>query len=158
MLLPALRVFLSGIIVIGIPMSIALAFAGTSVLTRSAGGELNIGALVAGSAAILAVGLFSAIYFPMTLTVVGIYDSLISGLDPRVIIRSIIRIPGEYFATCMLAWVMIVASEVATAPLAAIPILNMVVGNAALFYCLAVGMAALGFMAYRNKAKLGWHI
>ncbi len=159
MLRPALRVFFSGIIVVGIPMFAAFSIAGTSLLALLAGGEeLTAVALITGSAAILAAGLFSAIYFPMTLTVVGIYDSLIAGLDPRVVIRSIIRIPGEYFATCALAWVMMIAGYATTAPLSAIPIAGLIIGEAALFYCLAVAVAALGFMAYRNKAKLGWHV
>jgi hypothetical protein len=98
-----------------------------------------------------------AVYYVMSATVLMALGSFRESLRPRVVLRAIVRAPGEYaltlgfgvalaaFARWFPDWL---AEHVEPEASLIWPLLA--------YYCLCVAMARMGFLAYRKRYQLGW--
>ena len=109
---------------------------------------------VYGLAASLGLG---ALYLPMAFLGVAMFDNL-GALDPRLVLRSIVRVYREYAVVCAFLGLLLAARYVldnafATLPLPVIPtLLQGFVG----MYFLTVEMRILGLLYRTRRAALGW--
>jgi hypothetical protein len=104
----------------------------------------------------LLVGL-GAFYFPMALVGVALSDS-IAGVNPVVIVPSILRIVGQYLIVCALM-VCLVAVQLAGEWLARalpVPILPTFGMQFITLYLVIVIGRVLGVLYYVNRERLGW--
>jgi hypothetical protein len=72
-------------------------------------------------------------------------------------IRSVARMPGDYFRVVLLLIGLLMLNSVAGWIAARLPwIVSLVFGAFAGLYLLAVAMRAIGLLYHRNRARLGW--
>jgi hypothetical protein len=98
-----------------------------------------------------------AFYFPMALVGVALADS-IAGVNPAVIVPSILKILGHYLMAFALV-VLLVAAQWAGEWLArrmAIPLLPTFLAELITLYLIVVTARVLGIMYYVNRERLGW--
>jgi hypothetical protein len=103
---------------------------------------------------LLALGAF---YLPMALVGVAMADS-ISGLNPLVVVPSILRIPGHYLIAVSLV-LLLLAFQLAGEWLGAaipIPVLPTLLLEFTTFYLLIVTARILGVMFFVNERRLAW--
>lgn len=96
--------------------------------------------------------------FPMSFTAVTMFDSL-NGLNPLLIIPSMLRIPGTYLLAVAVLATIVVANTIGTLFLGTvlpIPFLSDVISEFIGLYLLTVEMRILGLMYWTKKEKLGW--
>jgi hypothetical protein len=116
--------------------------------------EDQAGSLV-GGIAVLLVGGF---YFPMGLLGVAMADGL-SGLNPMVIIPSILRVPLQYVIACLLLGMLVIAElvgETVLEMLLPIPLVTSLAIQFVSLYLLTVEMRLLGLLYYTNRDRLRW--
>ena len=96
------------------------------------------------------------LYFPMGLLAVAVYDSL-AGLNPLVIIMSIIKIPFQYILA-LLGFMMAFAMSVALTVIATeyLPYVNGLIISLTSLYFTAVEMRILGILYDSNRDRLQW--
>jgi hypothetical protein len=103
-------------------------------------------------------GFLGAIYFPMGILGVAMYDSL-AALNPMLVVRSILRVPGHYILTLFVFAGLIVVKAV-TGKLGDLPGAIGIVGHVvdefdALWSAIFLARV-LGGLYYVNRKKLGW--
>lgn len=105
-------------------------------------------------------GLVGALYFPMAILGVAMYDT-IAAINPMLVVRSILRVPGHYFLT-LLVFAGLIAVKAFTGTLSgALPgIPGAVIGHVvdefdALWSAIFLARV-LGGLYYVNRKKLGW--
>ncbi len=160
MIVPALIVFFAGFIVVAVPLGATMSFIGGTAIISQLGQLSNFRAEIlpglAGGAIVTGlVALFCASYFPMTLTIAGIYQAFSASLNPIILFRSISRIPKEYTLVALFVYAMLALPAVIGIGLMLIP-LGAILMPTVQFYCWAVIASRLGFMAYYNRKRLGW--
>ncbi|MCW5553231.1 MAG: FHA domain-containing protein [Verrucomicrobiae bacterium] len=102
--------------------------------------------------------IWGCFYFPMAFTAVAMFDTL-GALNPWLILKSILRIPGAY----LLAVGLLLAAYGAglmgdhfLGQLLPIPILPVVISQFLGLYLITVEMHILGLLYWTKKAELGW--
>lgn len=94
---------------------------------------------------------------PMMLLAVALADSL-SGLNPRVVVVSIFRVPGPYTVVCGM-FVLVLGLRIGAEWVMEwipVPLLPTVLINFVALYGLTVTMRVLGLLYWRYKDRLGW--
>jgi hypothetical protein len=102
-------------------------------------------------------GLLGIAYFPMALLAVAMAESCL-GLNPIVIIPSILRVPGQYLVACCIllgAFLALLVGRVGREYIP-IPVLPTLVSSVACFYLLLVQMRVLGLLYYTSQDRLKW--
>ena len=97
-----------------------------------------------------------ALYFPMGLLAVAVYDSL-GGLNPLVVITSMIKIPYQYlFAIVGLSLIIMLSLAIQTIVSEYLPIVNGFILTITALYFAAVEMRILGLLYASNRVELQW--
>ena len=171
MIMPAIIVFFAAFIAIVIPIGAAVTFLGGTALISKLGAlstiKVNIlPGLACGSVITGLIAIFCASYFPMTLTIAGIYHAFGSSLNPAILFRAISKILKEYALVTPFVYIFLAMPFLVNSVLSHIlPIINIglikipfwnLFAPAVTFYFWGVVSARLGFMAYYNREKLGW--
>lgn len=105
-------------------------------------------------------GILGAVYFPMGILGVAMYDSLVA-LNPMLVVRSILRVPGHYILT-LLVFAGLIAVKAFTVSLSnALPgivggIIGHVVDEFDELWSAIFLARVLGGLYYVNRKKLGW--
>ena len=102
-------------------------------------------------------GLLGIGYFPMALLAVAMADSC-TGLNPVVIIPSILRVPAQYLVACCLllgVFIALIAGRVGR-EFIPIPLLPTLVSSVVCFYLLLVQMRILGLLYHTSQDRLKW--
>ena len=128
----------------------------------SAGGLDSESKLLPG--AVILLGLFGVIYYPMTLMLIGFSESWSAGFNYVLGVRSILRIPGDYFLCCLFFVLTFVGESILVSEwLAKIGerdatgrVVATVVTTFLGLYLYVVQMRALGLLYITNKNRLGW--
>ncbi len=122
------------------------------------------------AAAIMAAAIFGCLYFPMSFLAVAIKDTVLAA-NPLVVIPAILKMPFEYFVTCILLMSVFgirqlgnVLSGLAGGVAVSTPDMSVmfiamgakVVWAFASIYLLTVSMRILGLLYITKKEKLGW--
>jgi hypothetical protein len=98
------------------------------------------------------------LYLPMSLLAVTIYDSL-AALNPLLIVLSIVKVPLEYAATCvvfgLLYYTLALASRQLDEAIQS-PLLSTIVREFFSLYTLTVVMRVVGLLFYTKQERLGW--
>jgi hypothetical protein len=108
--------------------------------------------------ALLPVLALCAIYFPMALLAVALFDSLVA-VNPMLVVPSILRVPLHYLIVLVLFGLATLAMEGGELLAAMLPggkLLAIGVTSLLGFYFFAVQARLLGLLYRCNKAKLGW--
>jgi FHA domain-containing protein len=98
------------------------------------------------------------ILFPMAYTAVVMVNSL-AGLNPWIIVRSILRIPLEYLLADVLFFVMFLVGGLGSGWLSSVipvVILPTLISGFSTFYLLMIEMRMLGVLYWTKKDRLGW--
>ena len=104
---------------------------------------------------VLSLGLF---YLPMGFLGVSLGDSVTAGLNPALVILSILKVFGHYLAACAVLAVLLGARWAGMQLGDYLPILiGILVTELASLYFLIMMMRVLGCMYYVNREKLRWH-
>jgi hypothetical protein len=110
----------------------------------------------------LLLGILGFCYFSMALLAVTICDSML-GLDPRLVVASILRIPGQYGTYCLLFIVLMWATFVSPRwirqlpiPLLKYPIYQRLLAQFFFLYISAVQMRLLGLLYHTSRRRLNW--
>jgi pSer/pThr/pTyr-binding forkhead associated (FHA) protein len=97
---------------------------------------------------------------PMALLAVTIYDS-VAALNPLLIVLSIVRVPLEYAATCLVVALLCVGLGLASHELreaAQVPVLSNIVAEFFALYTFTVVMRVAGLLYYTKRDRLGWKL
>lgn len=100
------------------------------------------------------------LYMPMALLAVTIYDSL-AALNPLLIVLSVVRVPLEYAATCLVFGLLFGILGVASSQLNEAVQSRLVTGFVQAFfvlYTLSVVMRVAGLLFYTKRDRLGWEM
>ena len=100
------------------------------------------------------------LYLPMALLALAIYDTVLA-LNPMLILPSILRVPLEYAATCLVLGLLALGSFAAKHWLrdnAYVPVLAPIVAEFLLLYTLTVVMRVAGLLYYAEKDRLSWKL
>jgi hypothetical protein len=100
------------------------------------------------------------LYLPMALLALAIYDTLLA-LNPMLILPSILRVPLEYAAACLVLGLLALGSIAAEHWLrdnAYVPVLAPIVAEFLLLYTLTVVMRVAGLLYYAKKDSLSWKL
>jgi hypothetical protein len=103
--------------------------------------------------------LFGCVYFPMAFTAVAMSDS-IAGVNPMVVIPSIMRVLGPYLLTVVVLAVILLVRWLLFRFLGIvlpIPFLPTIITSLIGLYLLVVEMRILGLLYRNNKDRLGWY-
>ncbi len=99
-----------------------------------------------------------ALYLPMALLGVAMMDT-VGGVNPVLVIPSILRIPGSYLAACFVLFLAVggaMVFDILMGGLAKIPILPGALSGFVGLYLLAVEGRILGLIYLRNQRVLSW--
>ncbi len=101
--------------------------------------------------------LAGAVYYPMALLAVAMFDSIVSA-NPLVVIPAILRVPLEYLTIVVIAGVFFAMKlgENFLSQLIPVPGLSALIIAAISLYFLTVQGRLLGLMYYARREKLGW--
>jgi hypothetical protein len=112
----------------------------------------------------LLLGILGFCYFSMALLAVTICDSMLA-LDPRLVVASIWRIPGQYGAYCLLFLLLMAATFASPRwirqlpiPLLRYPIYQHLLAQFFFLYISAVQMRLLGLLYHTGRQRLGWKL
>jgi pSer/pThr/pTyr-binding forkhead associated (FHA) protein len=97
---------------------------------------------------------------PMALLAVTMYDT-VAALNPLLIVLSIVKVPLEYAATCLVLALLVVLLSLAThqvRELVRVLLLPTIVSQFFSLYIFTVMMRLLGLLFYAKKDRLGWKI
>ena len=104
-------------------------------------------------AALLAIG---ALYFPMALLAVSVYEQ-IEALSPGPIVRSIVRVFGDYLLACIVFYVLIGLAVLAWRHITFRPAqLALALRLVVLLYATTAAAHVLGRLYHANRARLRW--
>lgn len=110
----------------------------------------------------LLLGILGFCYFSMALLAVTLCDSLLA-LDPRLVVSSILRIPGPYAVYCLLFIVLMAATfasprwiRLLPIPLLKYPIYQHLLAQFFFLYISAVQMRLLGLLFHAGRRRLQW--
>jgi hypothetical protein len=105
----------------------------------------------------LSLCVLGGLYFPMALLGVAVADGL-SGLNPMIVIPSIVRVAGAYLTTCVVMAVAFVLQAAVDELLAAvsIPLFSGLASWFVRLYLLMSVMRLLGLVYYTGRRELGW--
>ena len=128
-------------------------FLGQAAVEALGSGQWPTGTLLAG----VGCGLAGLAYLPMALLAVAMADS-IGGVNPLVVIPSILKLPLQYATACFLLLIAMVLEVVTEQVLVKlpIPVLPSLVAWCLFLYVLLVEMRVLGLLYYTNSEELGW--
>ena len=96
----------------------------------------------------------------MALLALAIYDNL-AALNPVLVLLSIMRVPLEYAATCLVLGVLVLSSGEAANWLREnvdVPIIAPMVAEFLSLYTLTVVMRVAGLLYYSKKDRLNWNL
>jgi len=98
-----------------------------------------------------------AVYYPMALLALAMFDSIVSA-NPLVVIPAMIRVPLEYLVVLFVMAIILVVriAQGFLAALIPIPALPDLITAAILLYLLTLQGRMLGLMYYAKRHKLGW--
>ena len=84
-------------------------------------------------------------------------DSLL-GLNPMLVVPSMLRVPFEYLVTCMMTVLLLVLLGMRSLLTGVLdqPIIGEVLGMFLVLYFAVVEMRLLGLLYYTKKDRLGW--
>lgn len=102
--------------------------------------------------------ILGALYFPMALLAVAMFDSL-AALNPLIIIPSILKVPLQYLLVLGILGLIVLArwgGELALALLIPIPVVPGIISSFFWLYFLTVEARILGLLYLSNKDRLGW--
>lgn len=102
--------------------------------------------------------IWGCLYFPMAFTAVTMFDTL-GALNPWLILKSILRVPGAYLLAVMLllsAYGVGLMGDHFFQQLLPIPILPVIMTQFLSLYLVTVEMRILGLLYWSKKAELGW--
>lgn len=102
--------------------------------------------------------IWGCIYFPMAFTAVAMFDTL-GALNPWLILKSILRIPGAYLLAVMLllsAYGVGLMGGHFLEQLLPIPILPVIMTQFFSLYLVTVEMRILGLLYWSKETELGW--
>lgn len=107
--------------------------------------------------AALGLGLLGIGYLPMAVLGVAMADS-VSGANPLLVIPSILRVPLEYFVTCLILIVAFAANYLGQFALGfvRVPLATSLVSWFLFLYCLLVSMRLVGILYWTNRDRLKW--
>jgi pSer/pThr/pTyr-binding forkhead associated (FHA) protein len=96
-------------------------------------------------------------YAPMAFLAVAMDDSLL-GLNPMLVVPSILRVPLEYLASCMMVGLLLCLLGLRSLLTAVLdqPLLSQILGMFLVLYFTVVEMRLLGLLYYTKKDRLGW--
>jgi len=96
-------------------------------------------------------------YAPMAFLAVAMDDSLL-GLNPMLVVPSMLRVPFEYLVTCMMTVLLLVLLGMRSLLTGVLdqPIIGEVLGMFLVLYFAVVEMRLLGLLYYTKKDRLGW--
>ncbi len=92
--------------------------------------------------------------FPMSLALSALLWSLLAGLSPRRVFRSIARLPRDYFAACGLFTVLLALLPCVLVGTGAVPWVGGLLGASAAFYLLIVSMRVIGLIGLVHARDL----
>jgi hypothetical protein len=96
------------------------------------------------------------LYYPMSLIAVSLFNS-VNGLNPAIVITSIMRVPFEYLIAClMFVLVVVVSAYVQGLFDIPVPFIGSFIGEFFALYFIMVQMRILGIMYYSNQKRLNW--
>jgi hypothetical protein len=98
-----------------------------------------------------------AVYYPMALLALAMFDSIVSA-NPLVVIPAMIRVPLEYLVVLFVMAIILVVriAQGFLAELIPVPALPDLITAAILLYLLTLQGRMLGLMYYAKRHKLGW--
>ena len=101
--------------------------------------------------------LLGAVYLPMAFLAVAMFDNL-GALDPRLVLRSIVRVYREYAVVCALLGLVLAARYVLNNVFASmgIPVIPTLLQGFVGMYFLTVQMRILGLLYRTRRGALGW--
>lgn len=99
--------------------------------------------------------LLSHIYFPMAFFGVALHKNMACAA-PNFVIPSILRVPGEYFVTCFIFFVLSIIAGVLQSLARVIPFVGIIVGMFLTLYFFLVQTRLLGLIYYCSNDKLKW--
>ena len=112
-----------------------------------------------GPAIVLPVGLaltgLAALYYPMGLLAVAMYDDA-SGLSPAVVFPAMFKAPAAYLVACVVLGLVLVLRGLSATLLAQIPVAGFLLDGLVSFYLIVVGMRILGLLYFANEERFGW--
>ena len=93
----------------------------------------------------------------MAFLAVAMDDSLL-GLNPMLVVPSMLRVPFEYLVTCMMTVLLLVLLGMRSLLTGVLdqPIIGEVLGMFLVLYFAVVEMRLLGLLYYTKKDRLGW--
>jgi hypothetical protein len=94
----------------------------------------------------------------MAILAVAVSDSL-AGVSPRIVLRSLWRVPLQYLTTCLLLGGVLGLSYLFDRALARgfpVPVVYDLVGSFAVLYSAAVEARLLGLLYWHNRERLDW--
>ncbi len=100
------------------------------------------------------------VYMPMALLALAIYDNLVA-LNPVLVLLSILRVPLEYVATCLVLGLLMLSSGEAARWLrdnVDMPVVAPIVAEFLSLYTLTVVMRVAGLLYYAKKDRLNWNL
>lgn len=103
-----------------------------------------------------ALDVLGTIYFPMALLSVALHDDL-GGLSPHLVLPAILRVPVDYFLTCLgLAVIYFGLFPLQIALSEAVPILGGLIGWIVTLYLVVLEMHIIGTLYHANPHAIGW--
>ena len=103
-------------------------------------------------------GILGAIYFPMGLLALSIFESVVSA-NPLVVFPAIVKVPLEYFLVCLVFGGIVLVqyfSESLLHRLIPMPLVPSLVAGLFSLYFLMVEIRLLGLLFYARKERFGW--
>ena len=100
------------------------------------------------------------VYMPMALLALAMYDNVLA-MNPMLVLLSIVRVPMEYAAACLVLGLLALGSITASRWLpahVAVPILAPVAAEFLYLYTLTVIMRVAGLLYYARKDRLHWKL
>jgi hypothetical protein len=126
---------------------------------------LALAVLIGGGGPVLALllGVLGTIFFPMAWLGVSMTESM-AGLNPMVIIPSILKVAGDYVVAvivCLIVFAVGILAEVLLPMLLAavaipLPGVLSVLAEFIFLYFMTVNMRILGLLYFCNRRRLGW--
>ena len=100
------------------------------------------------------------VYLPMALLALAMYDNVLA-LNPALVLLSIVRVPVEYAAACLVLGLLALGSINASRWLRGqvnVPVLAPIVAEFLFLYTLTVVMRVAGLLYYARKDRLHWKL
>ena len=150
---PGLKILGTAIVILAVPTYITVQWATTIGFAEGTSAFV----VLTTSVPILLMWIFVAFYYPMAFTIVATYGNFLASINPVIVVTSIVRVAGEYALVWVFCAAMYFLSDFALVPLASVsPVAANIVALFFRMYVVCVIVSRLGFMAFRNRYRLGW--